>query len=276
MAAGPSLSLISAAAPCAACASVLHAARLRGVPGLLEGRFLRVRHARIHARGKPSGRLRKKVPQEKNRLLQSTPMLAALARPHRIKQSHRRRRRIASGVRDYNYFRDYEAGTGRYVESDPAGFDGGINTYGYVGANPLGSSDPLGLWVKICNRLLGGPKSSPTWKHNPFRHEYLDVSGSFFGFTSGANPHLFGLFSDGGRDKDESDGGRCTPYCMDDKFDKYVLDAIAEVGYPKYFGLGFFGNGDTFGINCQRWVNLVLSKAKRAYLEHEKCPTCFK
>ena len=75
-------------------------------------------HARIHARGKPSGRLRKKAPQEKNRLLQSAPMLAALAKPHRIKQSHRRRRRIASGVRDYNYFRDYEPGTGRYVERD--------------------------------------------------------------------------------------------------------------------------------------------------------------
>lgn len=49
----------------------------------------------------------------------------------------------------YNYFRDYDPTLGRYVQSDPLGLQGGVNTYAYAYDNPLALIDPKGLEVEV-------------------------------------------------------------------------------------------------------------------------------
>ena len=61
----------------------------------------------------------------------------------------------------YNYFRDYDPATGRYVQSDPIGLYGGLlSTFLYTNANPLSFIDPSGLEFK-CVYVVDGYYERP-------------------------------------------------------------------------------------------------------------------
>ena len=75
----------------------------------------------------------------------------------------------------YNYFRNYEPATGRYVQSDPMGLMGGMSTFGYVKNNPLSYSDSFGLWP-------GPPPMGPFSPEGPGRiPEAGDIPGNIPG-----------------------------------------------------------------------------------------------
>lgn len=83
----------------------------------------------------------------------------------------------------YNNNRDYEPTTGRYVESDPIGIDGGYATYAYVLSDPLGKKDPSGLnpvpWiVRVCARFPAVCAALNACQNNPIRCVELLCRGS--------------------------------------------------------------------------------------------------
>ncbi|WP_306524235.1 RHS repeat-associated core domain-containing protein [Dokdonella sp.] len=153
----------------------------------------------------------------------------------------------------YNYFRDYEPGTGRYIESDPIGLDGGIDTYGYSYQNPTNVIDPTGLDGWECRRPLGKPPG--TKGPAVFNHQYLCVTRTDGTIECGSQTtDGNGLFSPGRPtrpDEDYYNEGSCEK--VDDDKDRCYERCVLHNFQKKrpVYGIG------PQGTDCQEWSDTV-------------------
>lgn len=73
----------------------------------------------------------------------------------------------------YNFYRDFDSSSGRYIQSDPIGLVGGINTYVYVNSRPLDGNDFFGL-QRTCGTGNIGARITPNLYFGPCCGEHDD------------------------------------------------------------------------------------------------------
>jgi len=124
----------------------------------------------------------------------------------------------------YNCFRDYDGTTGRYVQSDPIGLEGGINTFSYALNQPTRYTDALGLFAgdghsNMTREALSGDSCIDVEK---LARETQDADYAP-GSQAPANAHWHAM-SDG-KTGESAESARA-------KYEKFVDESLAQCTLP--------------------------------------------
>jgi len=174
----------------------------------------------------------------------------------------------------YNYFRDYGPSTGRYIESDPIGLKGGLNTYAYVGGSPLGRLDPLGLAYFAKRALsntpwMGQGSCQPGGIDDRWNTE---ISHEQLFFEDGEAPSNIGFGPDGLFTEDSPTGYSCKSGKYNDCL---MRKAVANTPPRKPYCV--IGNYLQSKYNCQDWaydVRAEYAKLAKDPAERKSCGLC--
>lgn len=142
----------------------------------------------------------------------------------------------------YNYFRDYSPEIGRYIESDPIGLGGGLNTFVYV-HEPISAIDPLGLMGGRSggrpSRPILSPKS-PSTNASPVN---LTCSGTWrvYKFNRGTTPNPRIPMSQAGQPvRSTFPSLSCTCYWLCEDCNSPSIFSASGDGLPTTTGTAFF------------------------------------